>query len=84
MTNAARRLLHFSMRAAGTKASLVKVLREEAGVSAVPNLPQQNLKTAVVVDAITVHTRGSTPNSRTFEGFFENIFENISMIKFLR
>ena len=31
-----------------------------------------------------VHTRGSTSNSRTFEGFFENIFENISMIKCLR
>ena len=32
----ARRLLHFSTRAAGTKANLVKVLREDAGVSAVP------------------------------------------------
>ena len=42
----------FSMRAAGTKASLVKVLREEARVSAVPDLPQQNLKSAVVVDAV--------------------------------
>ena len=31
-----------------------------------------------------VHTRGSTSNSRTFYGFFENIFENISMITFLR
>ena len=38
--------------AAGTKANLVKVLREETVVSAVPNLPQHNLKTAVVVDAI--------------------------------
>ena len=37
--------------AAGTKANLDKVLREETGVSAVPNLQQHNLKTAVVVDA---------------------------------
>ena len=37
---------------AGTKANLVKVLREETVVSAVPNLPQHNLKTAVVVDAM--------------------------------
>ena len=41
-----------TMRTAGTKASLVKVLREETCVTAVPNLPHQNLKTAVVVDAI--------------------------------
>ena len=41
-----------TMRAAGTNASPVKVLREERGVRAVPNLPQQNLKTAVVVDAM--------------------------------
>ena len=38
--------------AAGTNANLVKVLREETVVSAVPNLPQHNLKTAVVVDAM--------------------------------
>ena len=31
---------------------MVKVVREEAGVSAVPDLPQQNLKSAVVVDAV--------------------------------
>ena len=30
-----------TMRAAGTNASPVKVLREETGVRAVPNLPQQ-------------------------------------------
>ena len=36
-----------TMRAAGTKASLVKILREETCVTAVPNLPHQNLKTAV-------------------------------------
>ena len=36
-----------TMRAAGTKACLVKVLREETCVTAVPNLPHQNLKTAV-------------------------------------
>ena len=38
--------------AAGTKANLVEVLREDTGVSAVPNLPQHNLKTAVVVDVM--------------------------------
>ena len=43
-----------TMRAAGTNASPVKVLREETGVRAVPNLTQHNLKTAVVVDASNV------------------------------
>ena len=43
--------------AAGTKANLVKVLREETVVSAVPNLPQHNLKTAVVVDAMYAFRR---------------------------
>ena len=38
--------------AAGTNANLVKVLREETVVSAVPNLPQHNVKTAFVVDAM--------------------------------
>ena len=39
--------------AAGTKANLVEVLREDTGVTcAVPNLPQHNLKTAVVVDVV--------------------------------
>ena len=36
-----------TMKALGTKASLVKGLREEPNVSTGPNLPQQNLKTAV-------------------------------------
>ena len=46
--NTARRTkLDGTIRAAGTKASLVKVLREETGVSAVPNLPQPNMKTSV-------------------------------------
>ena len=40
-----------STSAAGTNANLVKVLREETVISAVPNLPQHNLKTAFVVDA---------------------------------
>ena len=38
--------------ATGTNANMVKVLREETVVSAVPNLLQHNLKTAVVVDAM--------------------------------
>ena len=43
------------MRAAGTNASPVKVLREETGVSVVPNLPQHNLKTAVVPQRNEIH-----------------------------
>ena len=54
------------MRAAGTKASLVKVMREKAGVSAVPNLPQQNMKTAVVVDAIYAVRRWSFHKDEIF------------------
>ena len=48
-----------TMRAAGTNASLFKVLREETCVTVVPNLPHQNLKTAVVVDAIYAVCRRS-------------------------
>ena len=54
------------MRAAGTKASLVKVLIEETGVSAVPNLPQHNLKTAVVVDGMFAVRRWSFHTDETF------------------
>ena len=55
-----------TMRAAGTKASLVKVMREETGVRTVPNLPHQNLKTAVVVDGIYAVRRWSFHNDETF------------------
>ena len=47
-----------TMKAAGTKDSLVKVLREETGARAVPNLPQRNLKKAVVVDAMSLFVAG--------------------------
>ena len=53
-------------RAAGTNASPVKVLREETGVRAVPNLPQQNLKTAVVVDAMYAVRRWFFHKDETF------------------
>ena len=55
-----------TMRAAGTNASPVKVLREETGVRAVPNLPQQNLKTAVVVDAMYAVRRCFFHKDETF------------------
>ena len=54
------------MRAAGTNASPVKVLREETGVSAVPNLSQHNSKTAVVVDAMCIVRRWSFHKDDTF------------------
>ena len=47
-----------TMRAAETNVSPIKVLREET-VSAVPNLPKQNLKTAVVMDAMYAVQRWS-------------------------
>ena len=55
-----------TMRAAGTNASPVKVLGEETGVRAVPNLPQQNLKTAVVVDAMYAVRRWFFHKDETF------------------
>ena len=58
-----------TMRATGgTKASLVKVqrLREETCVTAVPNPSHQNLKTAVVVDAIYAVCRWSFLKDETF------------------
>ena len=64
-----------TMRAAGTKASLVKVLREETCVTAVPNLPHQNLKTAVVVDAIYAVCGGSFLNDETF-GAVARLYRN--------
>ena len=57
--------LNFSLRAAGTKASLVKVLRDDTRVRAVPYLPQQNLKTAVVVHAICAVRRCSFHKDET-------------------
>ena len=48
-----------TLRAAGTRASLVKFMRDDSGVSAVSNLPQHNLKTAVVVDAMYAVRRWS-------------------------
>ena len=64
-----------TMRAAGTKASLVKVLREETCVTAVPNLPHQNLKTAVVVDAIYAASRWSVLKDETF-GAVARLYRN--------
>ena len=64
-----------TMRAAGTKASLVKVLIEETCVTAVPNLPDQNLKTAVVVDAIYAVCRWSFFKDETF-GAVARLYRN--------
>ena len=36
----------------GTKASLVKILKEETKVTSIPDLPQNDKKTAIVVDAM--------------------------------
>ena len=64
-----------TLRAAGTKASLVKVLIEETCVTAVPNLPDQNLKTAVVVDAIYAVCRWSFFKDETF-GAVARLYKN--------
>ena len=64
-----------TMRAAGTKASLVKVLREETCVTAVPYLPHQNMKTAVVVDAIYDVCRWSFLKDETF-GAVARLYRN--------
>ena len=55
-----------TMRAAETNASPVKVLREETGVSAVPNMQQHILCTAVVVDAMHAVRRWSFHKDDTF------------------
>ena len=56
-----------AVRAEGTHASPVKVLREEKGVtvSAVPNLLQQNMKTALAVDAMYAVRRWSFHKDET-------------------
>ena len=66
-----------TMRAAGPKASLVKVLREETGVRAVPNLPQHNLKTAVVVDAMFAVRRWSFHKYETFGAVARRYMNNL-------
>ena len=66
-----------TMRGAGSKASLVKVLREETGVRAVPNLPQQNLKTAVVVDAMFAVRRWSFHKDETFGAVARRYMNNL-------
>lgn len=43
---------HGHMRAPGTKATLVKALKMETGVSAVSELPGDRMKTAVIIDAM--------------------------------
>ena len=50
----------------GTKASLVKILKEKTKVSSIPDLPQDCLKTAVVVDAMSAIQHWSF---HTGEGF---------------
>ena len=64
------------MRAAGTKASPVKVLREETDVSAVPNMSQQNMKTPVVVDAMYLFVAG--PSTKTkYSALWQSATETI-------
>jgi hypothetical protein len=53
-------------RVTGTKASLVKALKEEAQVNVVPDLPQCERKTAVVVDAMFTIRHWSFQKDDTF------------------
>ncbi len=55
-----------TMRAPGTKASLAKALKEETKVSSVPHLPQDQRKTAVVVDAMYAVRHWSFHKDETF------------------
>ena len=64
------------MRAARTKAIPVKVLREETGVSTVPNVPQQNLKAAVVVDAMYLVVAGPSTKTKS-SGLSQSATETI-------
>lgn len=59
-----------SMRS-GTNASLVKVLKEETKVTCVSDLPQDDNKTAVVVDAMCAIRRWSFHKGETFEAIAE-------------
>ena len=55
-----------TMKAAGTNVCLVKVLTEETGVRAVPNLPQHSLQATVVVGAIYAVRRWFFHKDETF------------------
>ena len=54
------------MGAAGTKANLVKILKEETRVTTADLVPQGDWKTAVVVDATHAICRWSVKKSETF------------------
>ena len=55
------------MRAAGTKSSLMKALKEETKVNIVPYLPQEERKTAVVVDAMHNIWHGASKGMKHLE-----------------
>ena len=54
------------MRAAGTKSSLVKILKEETKVTTSDLLPQGDWKTAVVVDGMHAIRRWSFKKNEIF------------------
>ena len=66
-----------TMRAAGTKASLVKVLKEETKVNTATNLPQQQRKTAVIVDAMHAVRHWSFHKYETFGAISQRYRNNL-------
>ena len=66
-----------TMRAAGTKSSPVKILKEETEVTTSDLLPQGDWKTAVVVDAMHAIRRWSFKTNETFGDIAERYKEQL-------
>lgn len=66
-----------TMRASGTKATLVKTLKEETQVSTVSSLPNVERKTAVVVDAMYAIRHWSFQREETFGSISERYIHHL-------
>ena len=64
-----------TMRSAGTKACLIKTLKEETKVVSVPDLSREQRQTVVVMDATYVVRRWSFHNDETF-GAIARLYKN--------
>lgn len=66
-----------NMRAAGTKASLVKALKESTGVTNVDSLPPTDQRTAIVFDAMFLIRKWSFHKGETFGAIADRYIQNL-------
>lgn len=66
-------------RTAGTKANLVKALKDETQVNAFSDLPQGEMKTAVVIDVMYATRHWSFKKGETFRTIASRYWYNLLM-----